>query len=94
MDPRIKDAQNDFQKLANYLLSLSAEELTLLTFSLAYTVSIPLTTDQQSTIGNTFILFGQVLLSMNAQRNYLSDITNKVLGSQSRMDDIMRNFRP
>ena len=71
MDPRIKDAQNDFQKLANCLLSLSAEELTLLTFSLAYTVSIPLTTDQQSTIGNTFILFGQVLLSMNAQRNYL-----------------------
>ncbi len=94
MDPRIKDAQNDFQKLANCLLSLSAEELTLLTFSLAYTVSIPLTTDQQGTIGNTFILFGQVLLSMNAQRNYLSDITNKVLGSQSRMDDIMRNFRP
>ena len=94
MDPRIKDAQNDFQKLANCLLSLSAEELTLLTFSIAYTVSIPLTTDQQSTIGNTFILFGQVLLSMNAQRNYLSDITNKVLGSQSRMDDIMRNFRP
>lgn len=94
MDPRIKDAQNDFQKLANCLLSLSAEELTLLTFSLAYTVSIPLTTDQQSTIGNTFILFGQVLLSMNAQRNYLSDITNKVLGSQSQMDDIMRNFRP
>ena len=94
MDPRIKDAQNDFQKLANCLLSLFAEELTLLTFSLAYTVSIPLTTDQQSTIGNTFILFGQVLLSMNAQRNYLSDITNKVLGSQSRMDDIMRNFRP
>ena len=94
MDPRIKDAQNDFQYLANCLLSLSAEELTLLTFSLAYTVSIPLTTDQQSTIGNTFILFGQVLLSMNAQRNYLSDITNKVLGSQSRMDDIMRNFRP
>ncbi len=94
MDPRIKDAQNDFQKLANCLLSLSAEELTLLTFSLAYTISIPLTTDQQSTIGNTFILFGQVLLSMNAQRTYLSDITNKVLGSQSRMDDIMRNFRP
>ena len=94
MDPRIKDAQNDFQKLANNLLSLSSEELTLLTFSLAYSISIPLTTDQQSTIGNTFILFGQVLLTMNAQRNYLADITHRVLGTQSRMEDIERKFRP
>ena len=94
MDPRIKDAQNDFQKLADCLLNLSSEELTLLTFSLAYTISIPLTTDQQSTIGNTLILFGQVLLTMNAQRNYLSDITNKVLSSDSRIDDINNKFRP
>lgn len=94
MDPRIRDAQNDFQKLADCLLNLSSEELTLLTFSLAYTISIPLTTDQQSTIGNTLILFGQVLLTMNAQRNYLSDITNKVLSSDSRIDDINNKFRP
>jgi len=94
MDPRIKDAQNDFQKLANCLLNLSAEELTLLTFSLAYSISIPLTTDQQSTIGNTLILFGQVLLTMNAQRNYLSDFTNKALGTHSRMEDIEKKFRP
>lgn len=94
MDPRIREAQNDFQKLANCLLSLSSEELTLLTFSLAYSLSIPLTTDQQSTLGNTFILFGQVFLTMNAQRNYLSDITNKILSTHSRLEEINKRFRP
>ena len=36
-----------------------------------------LTTNQQNSVGNFIILFGQVLLTFNAQNNYLVNINNQ-----------------
>ncbi len=69
----INQAQTDIQNFADYLLQLSPEEMTLLAFSLAYILAHPLTVNQQNTIGNFVILFGQVFLTMNAQQVYINN---------------------
>ena len=94
MDPRIKEAQNEFQRLANYLLNMEPEEITLLSFSLAYILSAPLTTDQQNAIGNTVILFGQVFLTMNSQRTYLLDTSRIIEAAGNPTQGRNNNFRP
>lgn len=70
----IHQAQKELQNFADYLLQLSPEEITLLAFSLAYLTASPLTINQQNTIGNFVILFGQVFLTMNAQHVYLNNL--------------------
>lgn len=69
----MNQAQTDIQNFADYLLQLSPEEMTLLAFSLAYILAQPLTVNQQNTIGNFVILFGQVFLTMNAQQIYINN---------------------
>lgn len=69
----MNQAQTDIQNFADYLLQLSPEEMALLAFSLAYILAQPLTVNQQNTIGNFVILFGQVFLTMNAQQVYINN---------------------
>ena len=68
-----KDASKSLNSLADYLLNLSAEEFSLLSFTLAFILAPTLNITQQNAIGNFFILFGQVLVTFNSQNNYLNN---------------------
>lgn len=69
-----KDASKSLNSFADYLLNLSAEEFSLLSFTLAFILAPTLNITQQNAIGNFFILFGQVLVTFNSQNNYLKNI--------------------
>ena len=68
-----KDASKSLNSFADYLLNLSAEEFSLLSFTLAFILAPTLNITQQNAIGNFFILFGQVLVTFNSQNNYLNN---------------------
>ena len=73
MDDQLKQLQNEMRQIADNLLQLTPEQFTLLSFSLGYLLATPLTIDQQNTLGNFIILFGQVFLTLNAQKTYVSN---------------------
>ena len=63
---------NNFQNMncnsfINYLLTLSANELSLLAVGLGYLLSANTNANQQSSLGNFFELIGQLLLALSAQ---------------------------
>lgn len=74
MNCNYKDASQSLNSFADYLLNLSAEEFSLLSFTLAFILAPTLNITQQNAIGNFFILFGQVLVTFNSQNNYLKNI--------------------
>ncbi len=74
MNQDINSAKNEIKQLADYLLNLSPQELSLLSFAMGFILSPCLTINQQNAIGNFFILFGQVMLTFNAQSNYLVNL--------------------
>ena len=51
----------------NYLLSLSANELSLLAIGLGFLFSYNTTPNEQNSLGNFFELIGQLLLTLSAQ---------------------------
>lgn len=74
MKQDMNSAKNEIKQMADYLLSLSPQELSLLSFVMGFTLSPCLTINQQNAIGNFLILFGQVMLTFNAQSNYLVNL--------------------
>ena len=63
---------NQFSKMncssfIEYLLSLSANELSLLAIGLGFLLSANIDNNQQSSLGNFFELIGQLLLTLSAQ---------------------------
>ena len=74
MSHDFSSAKNQIQQMADTLLNLSPQELSLIAFTLGFTISPTLTINQQNSVGNFFILFGQVLLTFNAHGNYLVNL--------------------
>ncbi len=68
------NASKEIQDMAIYLASLPPEQFTLLAFTLGYVIAPNLTVNQQNSVGNFLILFGQVLLTFNAQSNYIVNL--------------------
>lgn len=51
----------------NYLLTLSANELTLLAVGIGFLLSANIDANKQNSLGNFFELIGQLLLTLSAQ---------------------------
>lgn len=66
MEKAIKD-------FAGLIYNLSAFEFTLTGTIIGYLLAIPLTTDEQNSLGNLFEIIGQTLLTFNAQNVLLHD---------------------
>ncbi len=67
-DKSYKDFINqDFASFSNWLFSLNPYEFSLIASGAGFAISSFLTIDRQNSLGNFFILVGQVLLTMNAQ---------------------------
>jgi len=63
---------NEFKDMScgnflSYLLTLSANELSLLALGLGYLCSVNLDANQKNSLGNFFELIGQLLLAISAQ---------------------------
>ena len=81
MNP-IKNNEGVIKMLTDYLLSLSANELATLAFLLGYFTAQPLTTNEQNSLGNFLLLYGQELVTFAAQNSYLDNTVNPSSVSQ------------
>ncbi len=61
----------DYNSFSKWLFSLSGYEFAFLSSATGFLIAPNLTVNQQNSLGNFFILLGEVLITINAQ-----DITN------------------
>lgn len=93
----MNEYEKQIKSFASYLFSLPAFDFTLIATILGYLFSLPLTTDEQNSLGNFFELVGQVLLTFNAQNqtlqdNYVSSINATRIELKQQLDELRSEF--
>lgn len=66
-----KFINQDYKSFSKWLFSLNAYEFTLIATIAGFIISPTLTIDEQNSLGNFLELFGQVILTINAQASTL-----------------------
>ncbi len=87
----IKMSKNPISVFVDYLFSINPYELSLLANILGIILTIPLTANQQNTIGNFFELIGQQILTIQAQNANLSPNQSSDIDINSLLQQI--NFK-
>ncbi len=67
---------HSLKSFSSFLFGLSANELTILAFSLGFVIGQEIDIDEQGSLGNFFELLGQVLLSLNSQNVVIQNQLN------------------